>query len=128
MRQQQQQQQLGYDAVQVGSPSRSSSRRSQTPPNTPPQAQLVQTEPPNHNCNCYCCMDQYRQFVNKLQEWRGFLFFNVICIVQTIPALTYYISFFNKGWFLPYTSGMPPVWGATIGAIATVIATFAGTQ
>ena len=121
------QQPLGYDVVQVGSPARSSpsSRRSQTPPNTPP-IQLTSTERQNENCNCYCCIDQYQKFVNKLQEWRGFLFFNVICIIQTIPALTYYISFFNKGWFLPYTSGMPPVWGATIGAIATVIATFAG--
>lgn len=52
-----------------------------------------------------------------------FLVFNVICILQTIPALTYYIYFFQRNYSLPASSGMPPVWGSTIGT-ASITAEF----
>eukprot|EP01038_Epipyxis_sp_PR26KG_P011495 gene11495-15398_t len=54
-----------------------------------------------------------------------FLLFNIICMVQTVPALVYYISFSFKGFYLNHSSGMAPVWGTTIGAISSVIVTSA---
>jgi len=50
-----------------------------------------------------------------------FLIFNIICILQTVPALTYYIYFFQRNFFLTNSSGMPAVWGSTIGAISSAI-------
>ena len=50
-----------------------------------------------------------------------FLAFNIICIIQTAPALTYYIYFFQRNYYLPNSSGMPAVWGCTIGAISSAI-------
>lgn len=50
-----------------------------------------------------------------------FLVFNVICILQTVPALTYYIYFFQRNYSLPASSGMPPVWGSTIGTKAKIV-------
>lgn len=50
-----------------------------------------------------------------------FLIFNVICILQTVPALTYYIFFFQRDYSLPASSGMPPVWGCTIGTSASMV-------
>ena len=49
-----------------------------------------------------------------------FLIFNLICILQTVPALTYYIFFFQRNYSLPASSGMPPVWGSTIGTSANM--------
>jgi pimeloyl-ACP methyl ester carboxylesterase len=60
---------------------------------------------------------------SKISHPRHFLLLNAFCIVQTIPALFYYISFFQKGFYVINSSGMAPVWGCTIGAIATAIAT-----
>ena len=59
----------------------------------------------------------------KISHPAYFLLLNALCIVQTIPALFYYISFFQKGSYFMNSSGMSAVWGCTIGAIATVIAT-----
>jgi len=50
-----------------------------------------------------------------------FVVFNIICIIQTVPALTYYIYFFQRNFFLTNSSGMPAVWGSTIGAISSAI-------
>lgn len=56
---------------------------------------------------------------------RYFILFNLICLCQTVPALYYYISFFKKGFFMSNSSGMATVWGATVGAICSVIVTTA---
>jgi hypothetical protein len=73
------------------------------------------------------CCDIIRRnlkaFVKSLLCPRFFIAFNIICIIQTVPALYYYISFYQKGFFIANSSGMPPVWGATIGAICSVIVT-----
>lgn len=45
--------------------------------------------------------------------------------MQTVPALYYYISFFKSGFYIVNSTGMAPVWGCTIGAIATAIVTTA---
>lgn len=63
------------------------------------------------------------KFYAKISHPKYFLLLNALCIVQTIPALFYYISFFQKGFYLINSPGMAPVWGCTIGAIATVVAT-----
>ena len=66
-----------------------------------------------------------RKFYDGILYPKYFLIFNVICIAQTIPALYYYITFFDKGFYRENTSGMTIVWGCTIGAIATAIVTSA---
>jgi pimeloyl-ACP methyl ester carboxylesterase len=87
-----------------------------------PGQQMAMEQRQREEC-CACCGRQARAFTNSLQEPRGFLAFNLVCLSLTVPALTYYISFFKKGWFLPNTAGMTAVWGNTIGAIATAILT-----
>lgn len=85
--------------------------------------------PPFTGCFDRCWHEERRKavekFFAKIQHPRYFLLFNALCIVQTIPALYYYISFFQEGFYLINSSGMPPIWGCTIGAIATAIATSA---
>lgn len=62
-------------------------------------------------------------FIKSLKHPYGFLVFNVICIMHTIVALTYYIKFFMKDHYIVRSSGMPPTWGATIPAFACVFVT-----
>lgn len=80
--------------------------------------------------NCDCCLTNYittaaKKFYASILYPKIFLTFNILCIVQTVPALYYYITFFQKGFYLLNSTGMAPVWGCTIGAVATAIVTSA---
>jgi hypothetical protein len=66
-----------------------------------------------------------KAFYDSILYPKHFLIFNVICVVQTIPALYMYITFYDKGYYIVRSTGMAPVWGCTIGAIATAIVTSA---
>lgn len=65
------------------------------------------------------------EFYQSIQEKRGFAFFNIMCLLQTAPALSYYIMLFEAGYSLPNSAGMTAVWPCTIGAISSVIVTLA---
>jgi len=62
-------------------------------------------------------------FIKSLKHPFGFLIFNIICIIHTIVALTYYIKFFLQDFYIMNSSGMPPTWAATIPAFACVFVT-----
>lgn len=50
-----------------------------------------------------------------------FVLFNLSMIFQAVVAITYYVYFFQPNYYLYNSSGMPPVWGATIGSICSAI-------
>lgn len=50
-----------------------------------------------------------------------FLLFNIICVIQAVAALYYYITFFQKGFYAVNSAGMTTVWPATIGSISATI-------
>ena len=51
-------------------------------------------------------------FLSIKDPWY-FVFFNLICLLQTIPAVCYYVNFYQQEFYLPNSSGMTAVWGST---------------
>lgn len=92
-------------------------------------ADLVTTKndkPATESTGCTgCIQEQYTIFYNNILFPDDFVLFNVICVLQSIPALGYYILFFLPDHYLYDTAGMAPVWGATMGAISAVLVTSA---
>lgn len=80
---------------------------------------------PKRSCTYLCrTLNKLLQdFIKSLKHPVGFLVFNIICIIHTIVALTYYIKFFMEDFYIEKSSGMPPTWGATIPAFACVFVT-----
>lgn len=64
-----------------------------------------------------------QDFIKSLKHPLGFLIFNIICIINSIVALTYYIKFFMEDHYIPKSSGMPPAWATTIPSFACVFVT-----
>ena len=75
--------------------------------------------------NSNCITTAAKKFYASILYPKVFLTFNILCIIQTVPALYYYISFFQKDFYLVNSTGMAPVWGCTIGAVAAAIVTSA---
>lgn len=88
-------------------------------------AAVTQSNVERRNCCPSWIISRVESFVGSILCFNFFIIFNVICIIQTVPALYYYISFFQPGFFLKNSSGMPTVWGATVGSICSVIVTTA---
>jgi pimeloyl-ACP methyl ester carboxylesterase len=73
-------------------------------------------------CNpCSYLVSSAKKFYDSISYPKHFMIFNVICLVQTVPALYYYITFYSNDFYIIRSTGMAPVWGCTIGAIATAI-------
>ena len=50
-------------------------------------------QPSRRNC-CDWIREKSTQFYNSILDPKAFLIFNIMCILQTIPALYYYVKFF----------------------------------
>lgn len=60
-----------------------------------------------------------------IQYPKYFAFFNLLVVIQAVPAITYYVLFFGENFYVPKSSGMSAVWGATIGSFACTFVTTA---
>ena len=52
-----------------------------------------------------------------------FFLFNLFVVIQAVPALTYYVLFFGHNFYILNSTGMPAVWGATIGSFSATTVT-----
>jgi hypothetical protein len=81
--------------------------------------------PPQPFTVCGFIHKQAFDFYKTILLPQYFLLFNLLCVLQAVPALYYYISFFGRDFIMPHSSGMPQVWCATIGSIGATIVTLA---
>jgi pimeloyl-ACP methyl ester carboxylesterase len=68
---------------------------------------------------------QASEFYKTIKQPYYFFLFNLFVVIQAVPAITYYVLFFGHNFYILNSTGMPAVWGATIGSFSATTVTMA---